>query len=102
MKDIDEIYYNLTPDELWALGKDEPASKVNWTAAEHQEFEQLCELQDKTDLEFDTLRLILNTPHEASLGDILIYCNALSIDPHVFLEKMLTKRFVKETILQAA
>ena len=102
IEDIDAIYHNLTPDELWALGKDVPAVKVNWTAAEHKDFEELCELQDKTGLEFDALRLILNKPQEASLGDILIYCNALNIDPHVFLEKMLTKRFIKETILQAA
>ena len=101
MTDIDAIYHSLTPEELWGLGKNVPASKVNWTEAEHQEFEQLCELQDNTGLEFDVLRLILNKPHEASLGDILIYCNALNIDPHVFLEKTLTKRFVKETMLEA-
>jgi hypothetical protein len=102
MTNINDIYHNLSPDELWALGKDTPATKVNWTAAEHAEFEKLCDLQDKTDLEFDVLRLILNKPHEASLGNILIYCNALNIDPHTFLEKTLTNRLVKETILQAA
>lgn len=102
MKDIDEIYYNLTPEELWDLGRNEPNAKVNWTASEHKEFEELCTLQDKTGLEFNVLRLILNTPNEVSLGDILIYCNALNIDPHLFLEKMLTKRLVKEATLQAA
>ena len=85
-----------------ALGKDVPASKVNWTVAEHQEFEKLCTLQDKTDLEFDVLRLILNKPHEASLGGILVYCNALSIDPHTFLETTLTKRIIETSFLQAA
>jgi hypothetical protein len=102
MTNIDDLYHNLSPDELWALGKDAPATKVNWTAEEHQEFEQLCDLQDKTDLEFDVLRLILNRPHEASLGNILIYCNALSIDIHVFLEKTLTNRLAKEALLQTA
>jgi hypothetical protein len=71
--DIDAIYYNLTPDELWALGKDATPSKVNWTAEEHHEFEQLCVLQDKTGLEFDVLRLILHKPQEATLSDIFLY-----------------------------
>jgi hypothetical protein len=102
MTDIDSIYHNLTPDELWALGKDETPTKVNWTAAEHAEFEQLCALQEVTDLEFDVLRLILHQPHQAALGDILIYCNALKIDPHTFLESTLTKTVVKASFLQAA
>lgn len=102
MKNIDDVYHNLSLDKLWALGKNTLATNPNWTAAEHQEFEKLCELQDKTEFEFDVLRLILNKPHEASLGSILIYCNALDIDPHLLLEKTLTNRIVKETILQAA
>jgi hypothetical protein len=102
MTNISDIYHNLTPDELWALGKDATPSKVNWTAAEHTEFEQLCALQKVTDIEFDVLRLILHKPQEAALGDILIYCNALKIDPHTFLETILTKTVVKASFLQAA
>ena len=89
MATMDEIYHNLTPDELWALGKDTPKSELNWTEEEHREFEELCVLQDQTGLDFDVLRLILNNPQEASMSDVLIYCNALNIDPHSFLDTLL-------------
>ena len=100
ISDIDDIIHNMTPAELWAMSRDVTPIQINWTMEEAETAEKIYDLMDLTELEYEDIECILDTPHKARLCDIQTYCNTLNINVLDFIEKALTLPFVVSESIQ--
>ncbi len=100
MKDIDDIIHNMTAAELWAMNEGVAPIQINWTKEEAEKAQKIYDLMDLTELEYEDIECILDTPHKARLCDIQTYCNALNINVLDFIEKALTLPFAISEFIQ--
>ena len=99
INDIDDIIHNMTPAELWAMSENVAPIQINWTEEEAEKAEKIYDLMDLTELEYEDIECILDTPHKARLCDIQTYCNALNINVLDFIKKaLIDASAVSETI----
>lgn len=88
---IDDIFQSMSAAELWALHRDsKPLNLPRPTAEEMAVSEKIWAIMDATGLEAHCVEKILFYPHQATLGEIEVYCREMHINVLDFVEKALT------------
>ena len=98
--EVADILHNMSAADLWQLNEGVEPIVFDYSKEDIRRVQEIYDLMDLTELEYEDIECTLDTPHKARLCDIQTYCNTLNINVLDFIEKALTHSSAVSELIQ--